>query len=109
MKKFSLFLSFWCLICVLINPFIFWEMLFKNLFHIDRDFIFNPIVRTIASCIFFTAFVVYPIFSFYQIVLKIKKRATQLVFKIAAITSLFWLIDIAFYAFMYYNLSNITK
>jgi hypothetical protein len=45
------------------------------------SFIFNPIVRAIVFCIFFTAFVVYPIFSVYQIVLKIKKRATQLVFK----------------------------
>ena len=47
----------------------------------SSSFIFNPIVRAIVFCIFFTAFVVYPIFSVYQIVLKIKKRATQLVFK----------------------------
>ena len=109
MKRLGLFLSFWCLICVLINPFIFWEMLFKNLFHINRDFIFNPIVRTVGFCVFFTAFIVYPIFYIYQIVLKMKKRAIPLILKISTITFVFWLMNIVFYAFIYYALSNTTK
>ncbi len=109
MKRLGLFLSFWCLICVLINPFIFWEMLFKNLFHINRDFIFNPIVRTVGFRVFFTAFIVYPIFYIYQMVLKMKKRAIPLILKISTITFVFWLMNIVFYAFIYYALSNTTK
>ena len=109
MKRLGLFLSFWCLICVLINPFIFWEMLFKNLFHINREFIFNPIVRIVGFCVFFTAFIVYPILYIYQMVLKMKKRAIPLILKISTITFVFWLMNIVFYAFIYYALSNTTK
>ena len=109
MRKVTLLLGTWCLICVIINPFVFWEMLFNNLLHTSDDFRYNNAVEIIGGTIFFTAFTVSPIFLIYQTVLRLMQKSHYKVFKIVKITYFFLLLNIVFYSFIYYILSNTTK
>ncbi len=45
MRKVTLLLGIWCLICVMINPFVFWEMLFNNLLHTSDNFRYNNAIE----------------------------------------------------------------
>ena len=109
MRKVTLLLGIWCLICVIINPFVFWEMLFNNLLHTSDDFRYNNTVEIIGGTIFFTAFIVSPIFLIYQTVLRLMQKSHYKVFRIVKVTYFFLLLNVVFYSFMYYILSNVTK
>ena len=60
MRNVTLLLGIWCLICVIINPLVFWEMLFNNLLHTSDNFRYNNAVEITGGTIFFTAFIVSP-------------------------------------------------
>ena len=45
MRNVTLLLGIWCLICVMINPLVFWEMLFNNLLHTSDNFRYNNAVE----------------------------------------------------------------
>ena len=45
MREVTLLLGIWCLICMIINPFVFWEMLFNNLLHTSDNFRYNNAVE----------------------------------------------------------------
>jgi len=109
MRKVTLLLGIWCLICVIINPFVFWEMLFNNLLHTSDDFRYNNAVEIIGGTIFFTAFTVSPIFLIYQTVLRLMQKSHYKFFRIVKITYFFLLLNVVFYSFIYYILSNVTK
>ena len=109
MRKVTLLLGIWCLICVIINPFVFWEMLFNNLLYTSDDFRYNNAVEIIGGTIFFTAFIVSPIFLIYQTVLRLMQKSHYKIFKIVKITYFFLLLNVVFYSFIYYILSNATK
>lgn len=109
MRKVTLLLAIWCLICLIINPFVFWEMLFNNLLHTSDSFRYNNVVEIIGGTIFFTAFIVSPIFLIYQTMLRLMQKSHYKVFKIVKITYFFLLLNVVFYSFIYYILSNVTK
>ena len=109
MRNVTLLLGIWCLICVMINPLVFWEMLFNNLLHTSDDFRYNNAVEIIGGTIFFTAFIVSPIFLIYQIVLRLMQKSHYKVFRIVKVNYFFLLLNVVFYSFMYYILSNATK
>ena len=109
MRKVTLLSGIWCLICMIINPFVFWEMLFNNLLHTSDSFRYNNAVEIIGGTIFFTAFIVSPIFLIYQTVLRLMQKSHYKVFKIVKITYFFLLLNVVFYSFIYYILSNATK
>ena len=102
MRKVTLLLGIWCLICVIINPFVFWEMLFNNLLHTSDDFRYNNAVEIIGGTIFFTAFTVSPIFLIYQTVLRLMQKSHYKFFRIVKITYFFLLLNVVFYSFIYY-------
>lgn len=56
MRKVTLLLGIWCLICVIINPFVFWEMLFNNLLHTSDNFRYNNAVEIIGGGYIFYSF-----------------------------------------------------
>lgn len=109
MRNVTLLLGIWCLICVIINPLVFWEMLFNNLLHTSDNFRYNNAVEITGGTIFFTAFIVSPIFLIYQTVLRLIQKSHYKIFKIVKITYFFLLLNVVFYSFIYYILSNVTK
>jgi len=109
MRKIWLFFGVWCLFCMIINPFIFWEMLFKNLFHIDREFILNKNIKIIGSFIFSTAFILFPIFFIIQIKLNKMNKIDKRTFKIYMITFLFFLLNIIYYTFIFLGIDKSVK
>ena len=70
---------------------------------------YNNAVEIIGGAIFFTAFIVSPIFLIYQTVLRLIQKSHYKIFKIVKITYFFLLLNVVFYSFIYYILSNATK
>ena len=107
-RNYSLYFSIWCLLCVILAPII----VVTNLFY--SSFYNSTLVEIICGGIFFTAYVLFPLFFIYQIIThirinfmyqntmrrRIKKRTTE--FTISIITFVVLLVSILFYIGLYW-------
>lgn len=106
MSKYHLYLNICFLVCVVISPPLLWETMFHNLFHIDKSFFFRDEVEIITSCIFTSAYILFPLFFIYQIVLKFKKKLSNVSFIMSLITFLIMILSITFYIILFRGLEE---
>ena len=107
-RNYSLYFSIWCLLCVILASII----VVTNLFY--SSFYNSTLVEIICGGIFVTAYVLFPLFFIYQIIMhirinfmyqntmrkRIKKRTTE--FTISIITFVVLLVSILFYIGLYW-------
>lgn len=69
-------LNIWLPMSVFLAPIAFWEIIFKDIFNF-RDDPMRSIFEFFGSCTIISAYILFPLFFIYQIVLKLKKKVKQ--------------------------------
>lgn len=102
-------LNIWLPMSVFLAPIAFWEIIFKNIFSF-RDDPMRSIFEFFGSCTIISAYVLFPVFFIYQIVLKFKKKLSNVGFIMSLIAFLMMVLSIVFYITLYRGLDEgVTK
>lgn len=95
-RKFLLYFSIWCLLSAIIMPIVIGTYLFfPNFYNINA-------VEILCATIFVSAYVLFPLFFSYQIIMRIKNKEKTKDFSISLATLVVILISILFYFGLYY-------
>ncbi|GJH39466.1 hypothetical protein RCZ04_00160 [Capnocytophaga sp. HP1101] len=94
-KKSQLYFSIWCLLSVIFAPIIVGTYFFY------QDFYNINAIEVICGTIFFTAYVLFPLFLMYQIIIQLKDKGKRKEFTISIIAFVLMLISILFYIGFY--------
>lgn len=98
-------LNIWLPMSVFLAPIAFWEIIFKDIFNF-RDDPMRSIFEFFGSCTIISAYILFPLFFIYQIVLKLKKKLSNASFIMSLITFLIMILSITFYIILFRGLEE---
>lgn len=108
MRKYHLALNIWFLFCVIVSPVLFWETLFGSIFG-SRAFFNNDASNIISFVIFTSAYLLFPVFFVYQMILMLKKQLKKVCFWLSVAGFLIFLLNILFYIWFYHLLDEMSE
>ena len=95
-RKYQLYFSIWCLLSAVLAPIIVGTYFFYQNFYSIRG------IEVICGTIFITAYVLFPLFFIYQIIIRVKNKEKTRDFTISMISIAVILISILFYIGLYW-------
>lgn len=108
MRKYHFVLNIWFLFCLIVSPVLFWEIIFGSIFD-SRRFFNNDASNIIPFVIFTSAYLIFPVFFVYQMILMLKKQLKKVCFWLSVAGFLIFLLNILFYIWFYHLLDEMSE